>query len=195
MPLLVAKQRSDEWLEARKGKITASLAAACLGLDKHKGPMAAWREITGKSVQRDNPYMAHGRFYEPHALTAYENETGALIRPTGFWIHPKYPWLGASPEALIGKDGLVEIKCPKRLPTEISPPYQLQMTVQLAVTERAWCDFFAWTKDGKFYLERFTRKNDFEETATLIALYAWFVEFVQGDKCPPRRKGIRRKAY
>ncbi|MFT4321408.1 YqaJ viral recombinase family protein, partial [Bartonella bacilliformis] len=57
----------------------------------------------------------------------------------------------ASPDGLIGKDGLIEIKCLHStthlrfsLNGDIKPEYLLQMQFQMACTERKWCDFISY---------------------------------------------------
>ena len=57
-------------------------------------------------------------------------------------------WSSASPDGLIGDEGLIEIKCPKTttmvstvLSGQIPKNYVTQMTWQLACTQRKWCDF------------------------------------------------------
>ena len=58
---------------------------------------------------------------------------------------------GASPDGLVGEDGLIEIKCPNTSTMleyledrTIPQKYRLQMQWQLAVTGRDWCDFVAF---------------------------------------------------
>ena len=58
---------------------------------------------------------------------------------------------GASPDGLVGDDGLVEFKCPKtetHLDTWLSQAapekYVPQMQWQMACTSRAWCDFASY---------------------------------------------------
>ena len=74
------EQRTPQWFEARKGKITASLAAACLGMDTHRGPFSAWSEITGRSRQQESRHMAWGIEFEPRARLAYEVSAGVLVQ-------------------------------------------------------------------------------------------------------------------
>lgn len=195
MTCIVANQRSPEWHEAHIGKITASLAAACLGLCPHTSRQKAWRIIMGREVVVENSYMTYGKAMEAHALSEYEIETGRLATPTGFWVSDTHPWLGASPDSLVGAEGLVETKCPQKMPTKIPTPYRIQMLVQMIVTGRSWCDFFAWVRgvddepDG-FFLARCPLQG----SAGLVArLKAFHEEFVLGDKEPSRRKPRRRK--
>ncbi len=188
MPQLISDQRTDEWLGARMGRITASLAAACLGLDSHKSRAAAWREITGTGKQKQNRAMRWGQENEPKARAAYEVLTGNIVEETGFWVHPLYDWLGASPDGLIGDIGLLECKCPANLPPEVPVPHRIQCMVQLAVTGRLWCDYVAWVDDDHHFLQRIDRRG---LAGLLHRLKQFYRAFVETGIEPPKR--ARRK--
>jgi hypothetical protein len=58
---------------------------------------------------------------------------------------------GASPDGLVGAEGLVEIKCPNTathietlVSDKIPAKYEIQMFWQLASSGRAWCDFVSY---------------------------------------------------
>jgi predicted phage-related endonuclease len=58
---------------------------------------------------------------------------------------------GASPDGLIGTEGLVEIKCPNTathietlLADSVPAKYVTQMQWQMACTGRIWCDFVSY---------------------------------------------------
>ena len=157
MPEVKVAQRSPEWFEARRGRVTASLAAACLGLDPYISRQKAWRLIMGTEPEREeNGFMRWGTEHEGDARTHYEAECGQFVTETGFWVHDDYPWLGASPDGLVGADGLFEAKCPQNLPERVPIAHRIQCGIELACTGRAWCDYLAWTPDGH-YLKRVTR--------------------------------------
>ncbi len=130
MPQIFVEHGSPEWNAMRTGRITASLAADCLGLTK-KSRAWAKRTILGLEQQDDNAFMKYGRDNERNAILAYEMETGRCADKAWFWIHDDYDWLAASPDALVGKDGILECKCPARLPKQIPPAHRVQMLVQL----------------------------------------------------------------
>ncbi len=164
MPLLCPDQRSPEWYAARKGRITASTAAACIGQSPWDGPLAAFNTITGRSEKPVNVHMQRGIDHEQDALLAYECDTGNLVTPTGLWVHPKFDWLAASPDGLVGADGQVETKCPEFLAHDWVPPqYLVQVAVALACTERAWCDFYELASDGGTFLRRVPRMQAYED--------------------------------
>jgi putative phage-type endonuclease len=152
------EQGSPEWLAARVGRVTASRIADVMA--KGKGGEAQTRlnykwqlvaeVMTGQS-QEDRFFsqaMAWGVEQEPFARAAYEIHTGVLVENVGLVAHPSIPRCAASPDGLVGLDGLLEIKCPKT-PTHleymekgaIPGHYQLQMLWQMACTGRQWVDF------------------------------------------------------
>lgn len=186
MPLLALEQRSDEWFEARRGKLTASLAAACLGLDPHTGPLSAYNQITGLTKAPENRYMVWGRENEGKARTAYEVMSGNFVAETGLWAHVSLPWLAASPDGIVMGGGLVEIKCPSVLPTEIPLRHRIQMDVQLACTNRDWCDYYAWAGNDSFCC-RLMRDHD-RERELLFLLERFWEEHIRPGIAPPRRR-------
>ena len=189
MPEITTIQRTDEWASARKGLITASLAGAILGIDQYRGPFSAWQEIMGHKKPTINGAMDYGIRNEARARGEYEAESGNIVQETGFWTHPELRWFGASPDGLVGANGLVEVKCLSKLPEEIPPKYQAQMRVQLACTDREWCDFFVWIEGGH-YLKRLNRDPQ-KEADLLDQLSAWYHEFVVTGIAPPRRKRVK----
>lgn len=63
----------------------------------------------------DTPAVQYGRVHEELALQAYESQTNTqLKRPVGLIIHPKYPFLAATPDGIVSEELIVEVKCPKR---------------------------------------------------------------------------------
>ena len=154
------EQRSPEWFAARLGKVTASRVADILAVTK-SGPSASRKNymaeliaerLTGKPAQAfTSPAMQWGTDNEPLARSAYEFMTDATVQEVGFVDHPHIADFGASPDGLVGEDGLVEIKCPNTathldtlLGAEIDARYVTQMQVQMACTGRKWCDFVSF---------------------------------------------------
>jgi putative phage-type endonuclease len=188
MPLLHINQRTDEWLTARRGKITASLAAACLSLDPYKSRAAAWREIMGMGSGLQNRHMQWGVQFEAAARLDYEVLSGHIVEETGLWQHPTVPWLAASPDGLIGREGLVEIKCPTEPPQSVPIHHRIQCLIQLACTERLWCDYYSWGAGHHAYIARVHRAGIPGLIAKLAVFYRKYVE--TGIE-PPRKKRKR----
>lgn len=158
------EQRSEEWFEARKGKLTGSNIGAALGVNPWKTPedliRSMVREYHGaESEFSGNVATEYGTLHEPLATMEYFGKTGNHVEECGFFVHLEHDWLGASPDGLINDEGLIEIKCPfglrnKKGPDlvfktpEQQPHYYAQMQVEMACAGRSWCDFYQWTPNG-----------------------------------------------
>ncbi len=114
-------QGTDEWRQARLGKVTASRAADVVRRTKtgwgssranYMAELIAER-LTGVPAEKyANAAMQWGTEKEPQAREDYELYTGLTVECVGFIDHPSVIAAGASPDGLVGSDGLLEIKCP-----------------------------------------------------------------------------------
>ena len=172
------QQRTPEWFQARKGRITGSAVGAILGVNPY-----TTREDVMRRMVRDfhdmpseftgNVATEYGSHHEAGALVEYEMETGNQVVQTGFVTYEH--WLGASPDGVISDDGLVEIKCPYGLrnggefkTASEQLHYVAQMQIQMFVTGSEWCDFFQWAPHGT-KLERVEFDHEWVKNA-LVAL-------------------------
>lgn len=151
------QQRTDEWLAARAGKVTASclddvMAAKSTAAYQNYMAKLICERLMGSFEQSDtSAAMRRGTELEPFARDFYVVETGAIVEEVGFYEHPTVQNSGASPDGMIGNDGLIEIKCPntathiKTLESKIpAKKYMRQMQWQMACTGRKWCDFVSY---------------------------------------------------
>jgi putative phage-type endonuclease len=181
-------QRTPQWHAARKGRITASIAAACLGLDPYKSPAWAWRVVTGVEPDMDdNENLARGRAREPHARNVYTARRGVQIYEAGLYVHPALRWLCASPDGLVGHNGLFEAKAPKKLPDSLPAAHEVQCRIQIACTSREWCDYLSYAGPGLIREWRVVR-DLWRECELLVGLKEWWETYVLGRQCPPRRR-------
>jgi len=151
------KQGSQAWLDARKGRLTASVIGRVITGNGRDGVLRDMvRDALGypKSFQ-GNVATQWGNDNEDVARTEYALTTGNAVRETGLHIHPEHEWMAASPDGLVGSDGLLELKCPYGLRNADEVPqerveltdrdlYWHQMQCQMHVMGRDWCDFVVW---------------------------------------------------
>lgn len=172
-------QRTDEWFAARLGKVTASRIGDLRARTKtgwgaaRKNYMADLiaEQLSGEHIPGGTGAARRwGEDIEPEAKRAYEFYRDAEIAEVGFLAHPTIADAGASPDGLVGEDGLVEFKCPtvithlETLETdEIAPEYLQQMQWQMACTGRQWCDFASYDprypESMKLYVQRVKRDD------------------------------------
>jgi putative phage-type endonuclease len=156
----IAIQGTPEWREDKLGKVGASRVADIIARTKtgysasranYAAELIAER-LTGYPAERFvSAPMQHGIDTEAEARTAYEFRTSHPVVQVGFIPHPTIDMAGASPDGLVGEDGLVEIKCPNTathldalLNGVLPSKYETQMQWQMACTGRAWCDFASY---------------------------------------------------
>ena len=200
MPTLVkADQRTPEWFAARLGKATGSrfgdiVARTKSGYSASRKNYAAElvvERLTGQPTETfTSAAMQWGTDNEPVARLEYELLSGNIVEDTSLWLHDNLD-AGASPDGLIGDDGLLEIKCPntathldtlikKKLPRQ----YVGQVQGQMWITGRKWCDFVSYDprlegkakliiirvdRDDKYIEELETEVRDFlQEVSDLV---------------------------
>lgn len=172
------EQRTDEWYQARLGKVTASKVSAVLA-KKDSATRADYltdlvlERLTGKQQEfYQNEAMQWGTDTEPQARMAYEAHTNNLVDEYGFIDHPTIVNFGCSPDGGIGEDGLIEIKCPNsktHLSTLLSgkapSKYIPQMQTQMAVMNRQWCDFVSFDprlpEELQLFIVRVNRDDEY----------------------------------
>jgi len=175
------EQRTDDWFAARIGKVTASRVADVVA--KTKSGYSASRDnymaqlvcerLTGKPAESfSNAAMQWGTETEPLARAAYEAKMDVLVDEVGFIDHPSIVNSGASPDGLVGADGLIEIKCPNTathidtlLSQTVPKKYADQIFWQMACTNRDWCDFVSYDPrlppDLQLFIKRIPRDDKY----------------------------------
>jgi putative phage-type endonuclease len=154
------EQGTEAWHQLRLGKVTASRVADIMaktktGVSASRGNYLielALQRVTGNiEPMYTNEAMQWGTATEPQARVAYEVKTSNFVDQIAFVEHDIIEWFGCSPDGLVGKDGLIEIKCPNSAThwatiKDGKPPnkYVIQMQTQMACTSRKWCDFVSF---------------------------------------------------
>ena len=176
------EQGSADWLSMRIGKVTASRVKDVLTKGRGSAPSKTAETymiellaemLTGESKPFfENDAMRWGTETEPQARAMYELKSGNTVDEVAFIEYSDF--IGVSPDGLIGKDGLIEIKCPttitqlkRALSDNYSKDYYEQIQMQLWVSGRKWCDFVSFDPRldcAAGYLEqRVTRDEAFIE--------------------------------
>lgn len=187
-------QGSPEWFAIRLGKVTASRVADVVAKTKtgwgasranYMAELIAER-LTGEvAPSYVNGAMQWGIEHEAAARTAYEFRTDSEVVAVGFVQHPRIVDSGASPDGLVGGDGLIELKCPNTathldtlLALSIPEKYVTQMQWQMACTGRKWCDFVSFDPRMPESMRLFVRRveRDDEAIAKLEKLVTDFLD-------------------
>jgi len=191
----VHEQGSQEWLDERKNKLTASTIAVLEDkhphLTKEKFVRQKVRDICGCENEFEIvPAMEHGTAMEPVARDYLEYLRGYEVEETGLVVHPEYPFIAASPDGLVGLSGCIEIKCP--YPKYNKEPYSIfdekkamylwQVYLQMECLDVDWCDFICYLADN----EAATPKVKVER---VDRVKGWLTENVPGKLLPEPAAG------
>jgi putative phage-type endonuclease len=187
-----------QWLEARKGGIGSSDAAAAVGLSPYKSQLELWMEKTGRAVAKvedandpESP-MYWGTLLEPNVATAYMHRTGRKVRKLNAVLqHLTFPFMLANIDReVVGSPDVQILECKtagefgSRLWRDGVPEYvQLQVQHQLAVTGKVAADVAVLLCGQQLEIHRIER--DDEVIARLIVLEAQFWDHVEADTPPP----------
>lgn len=199
MRVVTAEQGTPEWFAARCGVPSGSRFADIMAQGKGGAPSAtrasyltelAVEAATGvKTEFNTTPAMQHGIDTEPLARAAYEARTGELVDEIGFCLHDTIQ-CGVSPDGLVGKPGLIEIKCPQPkthaeyMRRDDSPPaYKWQIQGQLWVMDREWNDFVSYCPSFPENCRLIVRRVYRDEAAikSLEAEVSRFIEELQQE--------------
>lgn len=168
-------QNTDEWMALRMGRFTSSsfkdlfMGKTTAGYEKAIYT-PVYERLTGERPEefRGNFATDRGHDLEPMAVENYEMETFNETFNGGFW--ELGDWIGCSPDRLVEKDGLFEAKAPLYntmmnylLNNELPKAYYWQVHGQMYVTDRAWCDFYAYHPMLPTLLIRINRDEEIEK--------------------------------
>lgn len=174
------QQGSDEWHACRLGIPTASEFKTVMATGRDGGSSATRAEymrkligerLTGKPMYRwSNDHMERGKEMEDEARQLYAMIAEVEPQKVGF-IRNDDLGCGASPDSLIGDDGLLEIKTAlphiqierllrlTKFPPDrhLPPEHVCQVQGQLWLSGRQWCDFISYWPGIRLFKVRVTR--------------------------------------
>jgi len=178
---VAVQQGTPEWHQLRLGKVTASRVADILAKTK-TGPSAsrgnylielALQRVT-KTIEESytSQAMTDGIERESQARVLYEVTTGEFVDQVAFIDHPTIQGFGASPDGLVSKLGLIEVKCRNNAnhwevikSGEIPKKYWIQQQAQLSCTSREWNDYVGYNPNfpdkSKLFVKRVFRDEAF----------------------------------
>lgn len=183
------EQGSDEWKRARLAKLTASRISDALAKNRQgTGPgitrlnyqaELVCERLNGFAYEGfQNSYMDRGKEEEDAAVRAYDLFAGTdEIRLIGFVQHASIPSFGASPDRVIGKIGLLEVKNRKtNIHFELLRSLKVptgdvdQVLTELACADWAeWCDYVSYDCRAPAGMDLFVRRFYREDHQQRIA--------------------------
>jgi len=167
---------SSSWFTSRRERITASNAKRVFRLQDSTNNKSIINTLLFPSDLEHVPSIQYGRVNENNAIRKYEKLNNVIVTRCGLIVSLENGILGASPDGLVGDDGILEIKCPSILDGKLpeaystecrknpfmklskktnkyelvkSHQYYFQIIMLLHVTRRKWCDLMVWSTGPK----------------------------------------------
>lgn len=144
---------STLWFECRAGRVTASRFKSAVRTDPHQPSESLVKTICyPESVKFSTAATRWGCEHERSAISEYKKAAQQQhdclkVSESGLVVHPKYPFLGASP------DGLVDCECCSSGVLEVKCPYSCRGSdVDVAVEDRKFC--LGKEEDGQYFLKK-----------------------------------------
>jgi predicted phage-related endonuclease len=167
LEIITCDQNSPEWFAARLGIVTASEFDSVLAKGEGKTRLKYMRTLAGQILSGrceegfSNAHTERGHAQESEARELYSFMTDAEPQLVGFLKRGR---VGASPDALIGDKGLLEIKTKLQhlqvecLLNDVLPSeHRKQVQGQLWVSGREFVDFVSYCPGLPLFVKRVTR--------------------------------------
>lgn len=157
------KAELSDWHKQRLGKFTSSRIGDLMKQGRKKGEI--WGKVaesyiyekvsellTGLPKETPETFaMAWGTKYEAEAIEKYNEISKQKATPMGTVFIPFNEICGGSPDGFVGKDGIIEVKCPNShnhfetfITENIKPEYIYQCQGNMLFSGRQWCDFISY---------------------------------------------------
>lgn len=202
------KQKSREWFNQRKGRITGSNVGAILGVNPYMSSDDVLRKMVREYHGADSEFTgnvatAYGQFHEDGAIKELLMQFPEFeFEETGF--HEFDGWLGASPDGFVvdanGGKAVLEIKCPysqrDKNPPEFKtlkeqPHYYAQVQIEMFCTDNYCAYFYQWAPHGD-RLEIIMRDQSWLDDA-LPKLRSFYKFYLQERELPYAEKHLTDK--
>ncbi len=177
MKILQCEQRSPEWFQAKLAVPSASrfseiVTTKGIPSEQRKAYMyqLACEAVSGIREDRyKSAAMEMGILRENEARKIYAMEREVEVEQVGFCLADSEHY-GCSPDALVGSEGSIEIKCPTGktaveylMQNKLPSAYFQQVQGQLLVTRRSWDDFVSYYPGLPLFIIRVTPDLDFQK--------------------------------
>lgn len=150
---------SADWDRERSLRVTASAIGEVLNMGwiNFQNPVQPYTQSESLMLAKsgfEEPFAGsdatrHGQALEPEARAHYAQQSGEHLARFGLLVHPRYWFIGASPDGVgLSSGRLVEIKCPKSRTVKegnsIPCHYLFQMWAQNEVCDAEECCYLEY---------------------------------------------------
>lgn len=217
----VGQHENELWRSSRMNRLTASNFGKVI---KRKKTTLCHNIVKVLVYCKDiqTPAILFGRLNERNAIKKYEEKYSVNVQKCGLFVSESEPYLAASPDGLVGDEGIVEVKCihkigestlllaaakrgniclevkkDGKLQLNRKHNYYFQVQGQLNIADRNYCDFIVFSNTD-FFVERIERDMKLWNDKMLPVLQRFYYqcmlpEIVDGRI--PRGLSVREPAF
>lgn len=181
----VLQSTCSEWMEIRRTILTASNFRRVIKRREDISCANLVKDILCKDSLSHVTSIKHGTDNEKKAIELLKLQKNVDIKPCGLFIDKEIPFLGATPDGIVGEDMIVEIKCPitafkvgideaiksgkltfykinKNFILEINKNHNwyYQVQGQLHITRKSKCLFGIWYGESKSLKTEIITRDD-----------------------------------
>jgi len=199
---MIIEQRSPEWFDLRRGKITSSEIHKIMGKESFSETAKTYllekvcEHYNGYSEPASGQALDWGTEMESVAIEYYEQATGLKVDKAPFIAYNDY--YGGSPDGLVSPNGIIEVKCPYKSANHFkhglidtpekfkkaTPNYYYQCISNMICAKATWCDFISFdprVKEG-YQMFVFRLELNHEEAESIKERVDSAVEYMAGLK-------------
>lgn len=184
----IVEQRSEQWFNIRRGKITSSEIHKIMGKDGLSETAKTYllekvsETLGGFAALASGPALEWGTELEETAIEIYSGVRNVTVEKASFIAYNDH--YGGSPDGLVAPDGILEVKCPYNSTNHFKhgliksdadfkkakPDYYYQCISNMICANAQWCDFISFDPRVKpeysMYVYRLHRNE--EEVKTML---------------------------
>ena len=158
----LVKQRTQEWIDLRKNRLTASNLAEAISNNNDRIAKKKANIIIDNVNYNNIPAIKWGVMFESMALRCYSQLNNDIkVNEFGLILNNDLDCFAASPDGITELGDMIEIKCPysRKIDGSIPKAYYLQMQGQLAVCNLKRCiyiecSFMEYENEEKYLEEK-----------------------------------------
>ncbi|XP_063221397.1 uncharacterized protein LOC134530485 isoform X1 [Bacillus rossius redtenbacheri] len=205
----IGQHINSKWREHRMNRLTASMFGSVMC---RREKTSCHNLVKSFLYRKDlhTPAIQYGRLNESVAINLYEQQQSAEVQKCGLFVDSEHPYLGASPDGLVGTDKLLEVKCLYSLKDKVleeavtlkgkklciesvngqlqlrrNHSYYFQIQGQLNICDREYCDFVVYA-GGKIIVECIVRDKILWQEKMLPKLSQFYMDCILPEIADPR---------
>lgn len=206
----ILQRESSEWLELRRKLLTASNFSKVVNKRQNSSVKNLVKNLIYPKNLSHVPSLKHGIEHEATATEQLASQLKIQIEPCGLFIDKNLPFLGATPDGIVGEDTIIEIKCPitafktsldesidkkkvnfwkktkNGLIINKKHPWYIQVQGQLHITGRQKCIFGVWSGCDKDIKIEIIERDDQYWQEMESKLVHFYMTCMLPELCDPR---------